>query len=134
VQPGQGITDILTGRGEPHELIQSTAIPELFFSAVAPCHQTLQTLWPEKMQDTLIALSERYDYILLDSPPVMAVSDAVLLSTMVEGSILVVNVQATPKPLLREARVRLNYARAKILGTVLNRIELPAEAYAYQYV
>jgi Mrp family chromosome partitioning ATPase len=73
----------------------------------------------------------RYDYILLDSPPVMAVSDAVLLSTMVEGVILVINVQATPKRLLREACARLNYARAKMVGTVLNRAELRAGAYAY---
>ena len=132
VQRRQGITDILTGRGEPHELIQSTSIPELFFLSrgSTPPNPT-DLVGSKKMQDTLRALSERYDYILLDSPPVMAVSDAVLLSTMVEGVILVINVQATPKRLLREARARLNYARAKMLGTVLNRAELRAGAYAY---
>jgi len=132
VQRRQGITDILTGRCEPHELIQSTSTPELFFlsSGSTPPNPT-DLVGSKKMQDTLITLLERYDYILLDSPPVMAVSDAVLLSTMVEGVILVINVQATPKHLLREARARLNYARAKMLGTVLNRAELRAGAYAY---
>jgi capsular exopolysaccharide synthesis family protein len=132
VQRRQGMTDILTGRGQPHELLQSTSIPELFFlsSGSTPPNPT-DLVGSKKMQDTLSIFSERYDYILLDSPPVMAVSDAVLLSTMVEGVILVINVQATPKPLLREARARLHYARAKMLGTVLNRAELRAGAYAY---
>jgi protein-tyrosine kinase len=132
VQRRQGMTDILTGRREPHELLQSTSIPELFFlsSGSTPPNPT-DLVGSKKMQDTLITLSERYDYILLDSPPVMAVSDAVLLSTMAEGVILVINVQATPKHLLREARARLHYARAKMLGTVLNRAELRAGAYAY---
>jgi capsular exopolysaccharide synthesis family protein len=132
VQRRQGMTDILTGRGQPHELLQSTSVPELFFlsSGSTPPNPT-DLVGSKKMQDTLITLSERYDYILLDSPPVMAVSDAVLLSTMAEGVILVINVQATPKPLLREARARLHYARAKMLGTVLNRAELRAGAYAY---
>jgi capsular exopolysaccharide synthesis family protein len=132
VQRRQGITDILTGRGEPHKLIQSTSIPELFFLSrgSTPPNPT-DLVGSKKMQDTLMTLLEWYDYILLDSPPVTAVSDAVLLSTMVEGVILVINVQTTPKHLLREARARLTYARAKMLGTVLNRAELPAEAYAY---
>jgi capsular exopolysaccharide synthesis family protein len=132
VQRRQGMTDILTGRGELHELVQSTSIPELFFlsSGSTPPNPT-DLVGSKKMQATLITLSERYDYILLDSPPVMAVSDAVLLSTMAEGVILVINVQATPKPLLREARARLHYARAKMLGTVLNRAELRTGAYAY---
>ena len=131
-QQRQGITDILTGRGEPDELLQSTSIPELFFlsSGSTPPNPT-DLVGSKKMQDTLRTLSERYDYILLDSPPVMAVSDAVLLSTMTEGVILVINVQATPKHLLREACARLHYARATMLGTVLNRTELRAGPYAY---
>ena len=132
VQRRQGITDILTGRREPHELIQSTSIPELFFLSSGPTPPNPTDLvGSKKLQDTLMTLLEQYDYILLDSPPVIAVSDAVLLSTMVEGVILVINVQTTPKHLLREARARLHYARAKMLGTVLNRAEPPAGAYAY---
>jgi capsular exopolysaccharide synthesis family protein len=132
VQRRQGITDILTGRGEPHKLIQSTSIPELFFLSrgSTPPNPT-DLVGSKKMQDTLMTLLEQYDYILLDSPPVTAVSDAVLLATMVEGVILVINVRTTPKHLLREARARLNYARANMLGTVLNRAELPAGVYTY---
>ena len=132
VQRRHGMTDILTGRGEPDELLQSTSIPELFFlSSGSTPPNPADLVGSKKMQDTLSALSERYDYILIDSPPVMAVSDAVLLSTMAEGVILVINVQATPKHLIREACARLHYARAKMLGTVLNRTELRAGPYAY---
>jgi capsular exopolysaccharide synthesis family protein len=84
----------------------------------------------QKMRDTLTALQAEYDYILLDSPPVMLVSDAVLLSTMVEGVVLVVNVQKTPKTMLREACARLNFARARMLGTVFNRLDIRKVTYA----
>lgn len=49
------------------------------------------------------------------------VSDAVFLSSLVDGVVLVVNGQETPRDVVKEARLRLSYARAKILGVVLNR-------------
>jgi Mrp family chromosome partitioning ATPase len=63
----------------------------------------------------------------------MLVSDAVLLSTVVDGVVLVVNSQQTPKDVAREACARLTYARAKILGVVLNRVDLRSGNYAYYY-
>ena len=73
------------------------------------------------MRAILVSLQEQYDYILIDSPPVMLASDAMLLSTMVDGVVLVANAQRTPKQVVREARTRLTCARAKILGVVLNQ-------------
>ena len=73
------------------------------------------------MRAILASLQEQYDYVLIDSPPVMLASDAMLLSTMVDGVVLVANAQRTPKQVVREARTRLSYARAKILGVVLNQ-------------
>jgi protein-tyrosine kinase len=52
---------------------------------------------------------------------------------MIEGVILVIDVQETPKQVLREACERLSYARAKMLGTVLNRVDIRKGAYAYYY-
>ena len=85
------------------------------------------------MQETVASLREQYDYILIDSPPVIQVSDALLLSTIVDGVVLVVSSQETPKYVVREARSRLSYARAKILGVTLNRVNLRRGDYAYYY-
>ena len=82
------------------------------------------------MYETLNSLREQYDYVLIDAPPVRAVSDAVLLSTMVDGVVLVVNAQKTPKQIAKEAHSRLNYARASMLGAVLNRVKMRKEDYA----
>ena len=76
------------------------------------------------MRAILASLQEQYDYILIDSPPVLLASDAMLLSTMVDGVVLVANAQRTPKQVVREARPRLSYARAKILGVVLNQLHM----------
>jgi succinoglycan biosynthesis transport protein ExoP len=134
VQNGAGLTEILTGLREPQEVIQPTHTAGLFFlSGGATPPNPADIVGSEKMRETLTSLQGEHDYILIDSPPVMLVSDAVLLSTVVEGVVLVVDVQETPKQVIREACTRLNYARAKLLGTVLNRVDIRKGAYAYYY-
>jgi Mrp family chromosome partitioning ATPase len=83
----------------------------------------------------LALLKDRYDFILIDSPPVMPVSDAVVLSTMADAMIFVVRGQKTPKHVVREAISQLGNNRAKILGIVLNRIDVRSAEYKdyYQY-
>jgi len=85
------------------------------------------------LNDVLKTVAGDYDFILIDSPPVMPVSDTVLLSTVVDGVVLVIDGQATPRNLVRDAQSRLNYARAKILGVVLNRINMQGGDYPYYY-
>jgi len=87
----------------------------------------------KQMRAILASLQEQYDYILIDSPPVMLASDAMLLSTMVDGVVLVANAQRTPKQVVREARTRLTCARAKLLGVVLNKLNIRNREYAYYY-
>src|SRR4030095_12177889 len=83
------------------------------------------------MQEALAALQEHYDYILIDSPPVKLLSDTMLLSTMVDGVVLVVSSQETPKYVVKEAHARLSYARAKILGVILNRVKLRSRDFVF---
>jgi capsular exopolysaccharide synthesis family protein len=131
---GPGLTELLTGQYDPHHLIKPTAMDNFFFlrsGAVPP--NPAELVGSRKMQETLARLQESYDYILIDSPPVMPVSDAVLLSTMVDGVVMVVDSQETPKYVVKEACVRLGYAQAKILGMVLNRLDIHRGDYAYYY-
>ena len=121
---GPGLTELLTRPRELPDLIRQTPIAGLFLlgSGSMPPNPA-ELLGSQKMRDILAAARERFDYILIDAPPVIPVSDAMLLSTMVDGVVLVVNAQATSKQLVWEAYMRLIYARAGVLGVVLNRVD-----------
>ncbi len=129
-----GLTEVLTGVRDLHDLIRPSGIENLFLlsSGSVPPNAT-ELLGSSKMHQVLADLQQIYDYIVIDSPPVMPVSDALLLSTLADGVLLVTNASRTPKHHIREARARLEYARAKIFGTVLNRIRIHHSGYHYYY-
>ena len=85
------------------------------------------------MNETLAALKDRYDFILIDSPPVMPVSDAVILSTMVDGVVLVVRSENTKKHIVKTAVAQLGNGSGKILGVVLNRVDIRGAEYKDYY-
>ena len=131
---GLGMSDFLTGQRELHEVIKPTPTEGLFLiSRGAAAPNPAELLGSHKMAAGLEILQEQFDYILIDSPPVMLVNDAVLLSTLVDGVVLVVDGQNTPKKVVREACGRLQAVRAKILGVILNRVDVRTGDYAYQY-
>jgi capsular exopolysaccharide synthesis family protein len=131
---GPGLTEVLTGQKDLEEMIRPLTAPPLFLLS-GGCHppNPVALLGSKKMLDIMASLREHYDYILIDSPPVLPVADAVLLSTMVDGVVLVVNSQGTPNHVVRETHSRLTYARAKILGVVLNQVNPRSDDYSYHY-
>jgi capsular exopolysaccharide synthesis family protein len=134
VENKSGLADVLSGRWDPVDVIRPTVSDHLFVlsSGCLPLNPT-ELVGSKQMRGLLASLQEQYDYVLIDSPPVLLASDAVLLSTMVDGVVLVANAQRTPKQVVREARLRLSYARAKVLGVVLNQLDMRQREYAYYY-
>ena len=129
-----GLTEVLAGQRTTQEVIKQTATPNIFLlssGAIPP--NPAELIGSRKMSELMATVVEEYDCIIIDSPPVMPVSDALLLSTLVDGVILVVSGQKTPRHLVKETRSRLLYARAKILGVVLNRVDMKTSEYAYYY-
>jgi capsular exopolysaccharide synthesis family protein len=129
-----GLSELLAGQIRETEAIKQTPTENL--SIV--CGGSLppnpgELVGSKKMYEVLRTLEQEYDCIFIDSPPIMPVSDPVLLSTMVDGVVLVVDGQKTPKQVVREVRSRLANARAKILGVVLNRINLQNGDYSYRH-
>ena len=84
------------------------------------------------MYDVLMRLREQFDYIFIDSPPLIPVSDAVRLSTMVDGVVLLVKAQETTRDMLKEACSRFRSAQATILGVVLNQLDIRNDYYDYE--
>ena len=117
-----GLTEVLSGMREFEELIRPAEFPNLFLlsSGEIPPNPS-ELLGSEKMREGLSQLAEDYDHILIDSPPIIAVTGAVVLSSAVDGVILVTSKQ-TPRQQVKAAVSRLRYTRAKVFGIVLNMV------------
>lgn len=90
-------------------------------------------LGSDRMRALLEILAQRADYVILDSPPVLAVSDALMLSTQVDGVVLVTSVGSLPSTLLAESLRRLGDVNANVLGVVLNRQKPEADGHYHRY-
>jgi capsular exopolysaccharide synthesis family protein len=86
-----------------------------------------------QMKELLRTLGEKYDHIVIDSPPLINVTDPVILSTMVDGVILVVQGGKSTREVVRRARIELATANARVFGVVLNNVDLRRGGYDYYY-
>ncbi|HLW71088.1 MAG TPA: polysaccharide biosynthesis tyrosine autokinase [Candidatus Binataceae bacterium] len=128
-----GLTEVLTGALEAAAVIAPTGIEhfDLLGAGSAPPNPT-ELLGSLKMAELIQDLRGRYQYIVIDSSPVLPVSDALLLAHAVDGVVVVANGATTPRQQVRAACARLGYARGKILGLVLNRVQSQtADYYGY---
>jgi succinoglycan biosynthesis transport protein ExoP len=92
-----------------------------------------EMLGSERMADLIQRLEEMADVVIFDSPPVLPVTDAVVLSQRVNGVILVVEAGRSRRDTTRECLVRLNQAGANLLGVVLNGVPSRGRGYNYYY-
>ena len=117
-----GLSEVLIGQLEPERAIISNGT---FFLLPAGSHvpNPAELLTSARMLEVLQALSGSYEYILLDSAPLMYASDTVGIATMVDGVVLVAGAE-TPKQSVRRASERLAFAGANVLGVVLNRVDI----------
>jgi len=92
-----------------------------------------ELLGSEKMYEILKQIGEQTDMIILDSPPVMAVTDAAVLAPRVDGVLLVVKPGSTKIAACKQAVEQLHRVGANILGVVLNDVEVKRSSYRYAY-
>lgn len=86
-----------------------------------------------RMRDAIEQLRERYKFIVIDSPPIMAATDAVILSALTDGVILVVRSGETPKEAFTRCRELLAAVNSRVLGVVLNAVDASSSNYYYSY-
>ena len=82
----------------------------------------------------LSQMTECFDVVLIDGPPVMGLADAPILSSIAAGTLLVVRADQTRRGLVRAAVKRLRFARGRIVGTVLNGFNADKGGYGYRYL
>ncbi len=134
-----GLTSYLTGHVDSNGngLVQETHIPNLSIitSGVIPPNPS-ELLSSFRMKDLITELFNTYAFVILDAPPILGLSDSLILSTMTDGVIIVVKAGSTPKESVIQARKLLRGVNARILGIVLNGIkesDLRYSSYSYYY-
>lgn len=112
--------------------LQETGVPDLrlLVSGTIPPNPA-ELLGSKRMEEVIAALLKIADMILFDAPPVVAVTDAALLSSKVDAALLVVSAGKTKRDHAKKAKALLDKVNARLIGTVLNNVK--GEASLYQY-
>lgn len=136
LKPESGLSDVLAGRHSLDKaLIESTLVPNLTIlpAGTIPPHPS-ELLASDTMAQLIARWSTEYDHVVIDSPPMLTVTDAVLLSARVERVVIVVRAGRTTKSALRRSRELLAHVNASVLGVVLNGIDVRSpDHYHYYY-
>ena len=116
------------------EAVQETKIENLYAltGGVIPPNPS-ELLGSERMQNILQRAKEEYDYVLIDTPPVLPVTDALVLGRMVDGLILVIDSGEIKVEMARDVKNQLVHSGANILGVVLNKVRSEHHGYGYGY-
>jgi succinoglycan biosynthesis transport protein ExoP len=109
-------------------------LPNLFIlPAGSPPPNPAELLASANMKDVLHELRDQFDHIVIDTPPTLSVTDAVVLSPRVDAIILVIRSGQTTKQALRRARDILMQVNARVTGVLLNAVDLTSPDYYYYY-
>lgn len=128
-----GLSNLMLGDTSYEDAIKSTEIPNVY---VLPCGplppNPAELLMTKRFEAVLQELSTRFDRVILDSPPVQAVTDAVVLSKLVDGVILVVRADHTLREDVRRSSRQIRDVGGTIFGVIVNEIDAAERGY-YSY-
>jgi capsular exopolysaccharide synthesis family protein len=134
LQNATGLSALVLGECRLEEAVRPTPVPNLFAvtcGAIPP--KPAELLQTHTFARLLAQMGRDYDRVVIDSPPVSAVSDATIISTQVDGTILVVKASRTTRQQLRHSFRVLADVNARVLGAVLNHVDTSAHQYAGYY-
>jgi polysaccharide biosynthesis transport protein len=135
---GPGLAQLLKGDVSLDEVTHPTAVEHLsLIPCPTPAAYASELLESERLAALIASAKERYDFVLFDSPPLMAVTDAAVLASRVDGVVLVVKSDTIPREQLRQAMAMLADVKATVVGGVLNMVDIHRNhsypMYTYKY-
>ncbi|MDH4422867.1 MULTISPECIES: CpsD/CapB family tyrosine-protein kinase [Bacillus] len=132
VHTSNGLTNVLSGQANIMQCIQKTDIENVYVMASGPIPPNpAELLGNQVMDEVLLEAYNMFDIVLIDTPPVLAVTDAQILANKCDGIILVVRSEKTEKDKIVKTKQLLDKASGKILGVVLNDKKEEQEQYGY---
>jgi len=127
----EGLSDIMIGKKDLNQVVNRYNKNLVLLTSGKIPPNPSEMLSSKAMSNLLDNLKENYDYIILDTPPVQAVTDSQILSTKADGTILVVRADRTRRESIQNAISLLRKVNSHIIGTVLNGIEANRNKYYY---
>ena len=133
--PRVGLSNVLTGGATLQQAtLRSPVLPNLYvLPAGTPPPNPAELLASAQMIELLASLRDQYDHVVVDTPPTLSVTDAVVLSPRADAVVLVIRSSQTTKPALRRARDILAQVNARVAGVLLNAVNLDSPDYYYYY-
>ena len=128
-----GLTTYLTDSVPIKDVVKSTDIPNLFLVNSGPIPPNpAELLGSDKMARFIKMMGEECDYLLFDLPPMLEISDALVLGAKVDGVVLVIWGDKTSREALKKVREKLDMLKVRTLGVIINNVTLPHHG-AYYY-
>jgi capsular exopolysaccharide synthesis family protein len=126
----RGLSNYLSSHAPLEDLIVKLPVPNLSVITCGPIPPNpAELISSDRMKELLRALGRQFDHILIDSPPLISVTDPIILSTLVDGLILVVQAGKSTRGLVSRARQELARVGARVFGVVLNNVNVKREGY-----
>ena len=130
VEPG--LSNLLVGASKPSEVVQPSGVENLW---VMPAGKTppnpAELLGSRRFADLANSLGGHFDCVVIDTPPVLAVTDAAVVAHRASGVLFVIAADVTSRQAAQTALDQLEHAHAKFLGAVLNRVDVERHSYYY---
>lgn len=127
----QGLTELLRGELALDLALRQTSVPGLCVMGPGRLpDKPSELLGSDRVQTVLAQLRQRFDYVVIDTPPALAINDSALLGAMADGIILVVRLHATQRHLVEQAYNLLENMGGNVLGTMLTAAGEPDTAYS----
>ncbi len=129
-----GLSSLILGEGKLKDLVKSSGVPNLSLLTCGPVPPNpAELLHTDSFKALLAEMMTQYDRVIIDSPPVGAVADGVVVSTQVDGTLLVVKSGVTSRDMARRAVRALKDVNARIFGAILNDVNLEDRQYGGYY-
>ncbi len=128
-----GIVECLMKEKKIEQIVNKTDVENLFIiscGAIPP--NPSEVIASTMMDDFILAVKKKYDFIIFDSPPLLAVTDATLLSTKTDGTLLIIRAQKTDRDAAQASLKLLKNVNATVKGSILNNVDISSR-YGYHY-
>ena len=128
-----GLVNYLAASAPLEQIVQSTEVPNLYTILAGPIPPNpSELLGSDRMKQLIQEIRSRYAYVIFDSPPVLAVADAIVLAAEADGVVLCVHGGRTPRDLVARSAERLRQSKIPVLGAILNNVDLHQYGYTYK--
>ena len=129
-----GLTNVLLRDVPVEEAIKATSVPNLHFLPSGRLPRTsLGVLDPKRIGELIRSLKTKYDVVLIDTPPLVGISDSAIIAKESDGAILVIQYRKYPRDMLVKAKQVVDALGVEMVGAVLNNINVMRDDYYYYY-